>query len=400
VALEVFLDGVDITSISLEGSWSLRLNRPREATVRIPMSERFGGGGSKLKIVLDEEIMFHGFVQMVETQADENVGYCVYTAMDIMELWRWRLVRDSDGDYSYPTIIEDFGGPGGFSTGGAPFIVEQMILNSIDSQASADEDGPDGTLFLTISQVPLGGVDMRGAPVDWPMTMMEMASLLCSTGELDIVLTPIDTGGNMADLKMYHGDYGEDLSSEIVFEYGGGARNIRAFSHVEDFSNVVNKLRYLLGPRRHPIGDPKSLQHWAGSIDGHASGTMPDPPLTQVRSKQITSRNLYGTRMDLRIYDNRQDENDYRMLFERLWFIEAWLRAGSRTLVHITPTRDTEINTFTAGDIVGINLYSTAFPGGVFGAQRVYGYTVSWDTDSVLFLSELQTSADQDGFPT
>jgi hypothetical protein len=401
--LEVFLGGFDISSICLEGSWTPKLNQPRQAQVKIPMSERPAntGAGSRLKIVLDSEIVFHGFVQLVETEADEDVGYAVYNAEDIYELWRWRPVRDSDGDYSYPTIMQDFGGIGGGGTGGAPTVIEQMIINSETAIATADEGIVDGPLFIdySLGTFPLGGVDVSGAPVDWPMTMMELSQVLVSTGELDLVFTPVDYGGYMATIDTYHGDYGEDLQSEVIFEYGSGFRNIRSFRHTEDFSNVINKLRYLLGPREHPPVDPKGHQHWGGSIQTNGS-LRPDPPASDVDFRQQLSRNKYGTRFEIQIWDsNEAGENNFRDLFYRLHFIESWLRAEPRTLVSFTPTRDTEINTFKAGDIVGVNLYGTAFPGGVFGAQRVYGYTISWDQDSVLALTNITTSADNESYP-
>ena len=58
--------------------------------------------------------------------------------------------------------------------------------------------------------------------------------------------------------------------------------------------------------------------------------------------------------------------------------------------------RETEIGTFDIGDIVGVSA-TPAVRGGFSGAQRVYEYTVSWDEDGVLALSELQTSADMEG---
>ena len=42
-----------------------------------------------------------------------------------------------------------------------------------------------------------GGVSLEGAPMDWPMTIMEIANLLISTGQLDVVITPTDPGGGV-----------------------------------------------------------------------------------------------------------------------------------------------------------------------------------------------------------
>jgi hypothetical protein len=85
-----------------------------------------------------------------------------------------------------------------------------------------------------------------------------------------------------------------------------------------------------------------------------------------------------------------------RELFRRRWQVFSWGAATPRELIHITPVRGTEIGTFGIGDLVGVAA-SAAVRGGFSGAQRVYGYTISWDTDGVLSLSELQTSADMEG---
>jgi hypothetical protein len=85
-----------------------------------------------------------------------------------------------------------------------------------------------------------------------------------------------------------------------------------------------------------------------------------------------------------------------RDLFRRRWQVYSWAAAQPRTLIHITPARETEIGSFHIGDLVLVEA-SSAVRGGFSGAQRVYGYTVSWDEDGVLALSELQTSADMEG---
>ena len=72
------------------------------------------------------------------------------------------------------------------------------------------------------------------------------------------------------------------------------------------------------------------------------------------------------------------------------------MRAQPRGLVHFQPTRETEIGTFDIGDLVGVEAVA-AVRGGFSGAQRVYAYTTSWDNDGVLEISEIQTSADNEG---
>jgi hypothetical protein len=78
----------------------------------------------------------------------------------------------------------------------------------------------------------------------------------------------------------------------------------------------------------------------------------------------------------------------FRELYRNRWETESWIRNQPRDLVHVTPVREAEIGTFGIGDLVGIDIPIE----GINAAQRVYGYTVSWDNDGVLALSELQTS--------
>jgi hypothetical protein len=392
----VWIDGVDVTSYAIEGSSTRRLNRPSQAEVRLPLDAAIGGAGSKLKIAFDEfdgvdgyedGLHFHGFVLLCETEADEDVGYVTYNATDVTELWGWRPLRDVDGDYTAPDLLIDFPN--------APTIIEQMILNSEDATASADNGVPDGPLFLEMGQFPLYGVDVSGAPVGWPMTMAEIATLLCSTGELDVVIHARDSGGNMGRIDTYHGDYGTDRTGEVIFEFATGARNIRSIRHVEDMSNMANKLRYLLGPRVGTRDDPDGDQHWASSIDGDFA------PVTQAR--QDAARATFGTRFDIKIWDG--DESKAIELWRRLWNIEAWLRSWPMRMTTITPTRNTEIGGFDIGDLITVNApliverpTLTTDYDGVGSVQRIYAYTISWDDDSVLELSELEASPSQEGY--
>jgi len=52
------------------------------------------------------------------------------------------------------------------------------------------------------------------------MSIAQIAALLVETGELDIVCTPIDLGGNMGQVSCYNGDYGS--VSGASFQYATG----------------------------------------------------------------------------------------------------------------------------------------------------------------------------------
>lgn len=419
MAPTVTIDGVDVTNVCVQGSWTPRLNRPAQAQVRIPMMESVGNAGSILKIVNGGDVVFHGQILLVETEAGEDTGYTVYNAMDPMELWQWRPVRGDDCAFTPAagdSIIDQY------VTG--PQIMEAMLQNSEGvggcSHADcedADADDCEGPLFLDYGTFEAGGVDLTGAPTDWPMTIAELSSLLISTGCLDVVIVPTDPGGGiLGEVSAYNGDFGSDLTPYVVFEYGQGQFNVRRFRWNQDMSNMTNKLWYFAGPRCATPADPEGLQHWCFNVQGDDPG-LPDPipngvalgdastPGTLLGDRQ-TSRSDYGVRMDIQIFDAVDDNCcDYlppvgtpgRDLYRNRWESESWIRQQPRELIHITPTRGEDmVGTFGIGDLVGVEIPSS-IRGGVSGAQRVYAYTVSWDEDSVLAISELQTSPTADG---
>jgi hypothetical protein len=230
-----------------------------------------------------------------------------------------------------------------------------------------------------------------------------------STGCLDVVIQPTDPGGGiMGVVSAYNGDYGTDLSGSVVFDYGQGNYNVRALRWNEDMTNMCNKLWYYAGPRLLTPSDPAGDQHWCFNVTGTpgVNNPLPDPiPNGEARAtllaNRLTSRSTYGVRMEIQIFDAR-DQNcagvgsPQRGVYLNRWETESWIRQEPRNLIHITPTRETEIGTFDIGDLVGVSA-TAAVRGGFSGAQRVYEYTTSWDEDGVLSLSELQTSDTADG---
>jgi hypothetical protein len=386
VAVATFIDGIDVSATVLEGKVTPRLNRPRMGSFRMPIQSAVGGVGSRIKVEINSVLFGHGFCLTTSDEAGEDTGYTEYLWQDPMELWRWRPARDADGDFSKPTFIEDF------ITG--PQIMEQILQNSEDPGGIPTT--AEGPLFIAYGSFATGGVDLSGAPTDWPMTISEIASLLTDTGELDIVLTPIDSGGDMAQIDCYNGDYGTDLSGSVAFEYGIGAHNVRGVRQVIDMNDMCNKLWYFLGPRVGTPEDPAGDQHWRANVTGTDPG-LADPPQTAIEALRVASQATYGVRMDIKIFDARGDEATVgRDLYRRLWQLEQWIRSQPRRLVHITPIRGAEIGTFDIGDLVTVTAGSI-LRGGFTGVQRVYAYTISFDADGVQELGELVTSPTQEG---
>ena len=398
MSLAVAIDGSNVSTVSLSGSVTRRLNRPAQARVRIPYDSAVGGAGSRLKITINGSLHFHGFVLLCELDSGEDDGYIIYNAEDPMELWRWRPARDGPasadpGDFSKPTFFENLLY--------APLIMEDILTQSEDDADPALGEGP---LFLDIGTVESTTVDVSGAPTDWPMTIAEIQSLLANAGVLDTIITPTDPGGGvMGTVDLYKGDHGTDLSGSVVFEYATGAKNVRRVRWNDDITNMCNKLWYYLGPRVGTAADPAGDQHWCANVTG--TSTFPSTvigagDLTSLLSERDSSQDSYGVRMDIKIWDAQGDCSSPVMgydLYKRLWVIESRLRQRVHSLIHITPTRDAGILAFDIGDLVGVEI-SSAIRGGVSAAQRVYEYTISWGPDGPFELSELVTTAVQEGF--
>jgi hypothetical protein len=435
--LQVHLDGVDFSGCAIEGSATRRLNRPSQAQIKIPMDCAAGcsGPGQRLKISFDAgaSLFFHGMVMDWELDGGEDMGYITMNAMDPMELWLHRVARDGPGSAD----PGDFSNPGMFTgldyTPTGPAIIEQMLLQSLDD---SDPQFGDGSLFLDLGSFATGGVPLEAGPQDWPMTIAEVVNLLVSTGEVDVIITPSDPGGGiMGTVDVYNGAYGTNLSpyggtGTVHFEYGTGAKNVRAMRWNQDMSNVCNKLWYYGGPKIATIADPDAIQHWCWNIQGddccftgtdnppHCVCVSPSSTEMQAAWASIdacrgdspdpapgTSRDVYGVRMEVQIFDAASDNcigkggfDVERDLYRWNWLAESWARCNPRSLVHITPTRGTAIGAFDIGDIVGVEIGSGVC-GGAAGAQRVYEYTVSWGVDGPFELSELQTSSDA-GIPS
>ncbi|GIV03623.1 MAG: hypothetical protein KatS3mg015_2453 [Fimbriimonadales bacterium] len=404
MSVRVYIDGNELTvpgvggTAALSGSVTRRLNRPSEATVTVPMDLSTGGAGSRLKVVINSELWFHGFVTSCETDTGEDEGQTVYNAIDPLELWAYRPVRDYDGltpgNFVDPYILRD--------KKSGPQIIEAMLKAS--ENPALIPTAAEGPTFLEFGFFETGGSDLSGAPVDWPITMAELASLLTSTGELDIILTPIDSGGNMARIDCYNGAYGSDLSASVVFEYGQGARNVRRLRWTEDLTIVANKIQTFFGPK-------ETTRRYKSNItadDPCLPVQLGSAAMSALLARRSASQAAYGVRMEIQEFDvdtlSKEQEplgtcaqlDPVKLLFRRQWYQESWIRSVPRTIVHITPVRGVGVGSFDIGDLVGVAV-APSVRGGFMGKQRVYGYSVSWDEDSVLEVSEIETSADQEG---
>ena len=422
MGLEVTIDGADVSEFALEGSSSRKLNKIQPATVKFPMDAVVGSVGSRLKISFDGELHHHGRIMNREFDGGEDFGYVVYNSESSIELWGKRPVRDpatslTPGNLIDPTILSDIQS--------GPQIVQAMMEAS--ENPALIPEAAEGPLFQEQGDFATGGVDLSGAPTDYPITMLDMATLLTSTGRLDIVETPIDSGENMARIDCYNGDYGTDRRGSVIFSYGMADYNVRGLQWNEDMSNVVNKLQYFFTPREtterykaNITGDDPCLYYGAddgvgGSIRDCLQG--PDNPLGALRRQ---SQADFGVRYEPQEFDvgeiAKEDHSPCtgapgddpcdcdcltrdpkRELWRWLWQVESTLRARPRTMYHIIPTRGAEIGTFDIGDLITVQAGSQII-GGFSLVGRVFEYTISWTSDGPFELSEIVTSPDTEGF--
>lgn len=428
LTIRSYLDGTEVTDIAVAGSWTPRLNAPAQAQIKMPMQEWVDAGvgeaGSKLKMVLtdgvDEEIIFHGLALNTQIDTAKDNGYVVFNAMDPMELWQWRPVRDDDGDLSKPEVILTYQN--------GPAIMEAVLINTVDSTGRVGPapgflpGGPpptqaEGPIFLDIGTVAGGGASLVGAPVDWPKNIMDLFAELVSTGQLDGVIEPTDPGGGvMGTVHFFNGDYGDDHSGDVLFQYGLGNFTAEQVRWNRDMTNVVNKYQIYGGPRVETATDPAGDQHWCFNITGFDAGLVyppggqsvdtsnaeyfgadPDNPLGH---RIYASRQAYGVRMRVDIFDGYDEDcipgfgTPGRDLYRYEWQAFSWIAAQPRDIIHITPRSDVYLGCFHIGDLIWVEAVS-AVGGGFAGAQRVFQYTVSWEaTPSILTLSEIQVSSD------
>lgn len=405
----------DISSICMNKVLRRRLNRPASFEFRVPSylvnDIQFDGrplicaGYRQISVELDSTgLFFHGIVWNIEEDGDEDMVYSQVTCYDPMIVWRYRPARDDvdsytgeAGNFSDPSFIE--------RNESGPQIMEE-ILTASESPGRIPTLA-EGELFIDLaaSTFATGGADLSGAPVDWPMTIAEVATLLTNTGELDIILTPMvevvsfpDVFSNMATVHCFNGNYGVDRSATVHFDYATGDFNARLLRRTENMDTIGNKLWYFLGPRL-------DQQHWRSNVTRDHPDFSAIPSFPGLETEIDVSRESLGVYMLISIYDNfgggsgasGGGESSAYPLFLRQWMVESLLRLTPRNMVYITPVRNGDFGPgdFDIGDLITVNIGNKARVS-ESGAQRVYGYQIDIDDDGVEALGEFQTSPDQD----
>lgn len=420
----VSIDGIDVTEFCLKGGWTPRLNRPAQATVTLPMDQAIGDCGSILKIEIASgtytDIVFHGQILNIETDTDRDGGTTMYAAQDGMELWQWRPLRADDADFTKPIGSGLADGTDLVATYlTAPAIAYAALRNSVLNPDGPNGGGPpqdaEGPLGIELGSFALGGVEMPGAPVDFPIPIADFIALLVSTGQLDCILTYQDPGdGTTAQVNFYNGDYGTDRTDDVRFEYGTGLYTAQALRHNRDMTNMINKYWLYGGPQVKTAADEAGDQHWCFNVTGDDTALAYPPggksvnadnsehiaANNQLGEKIYAARLAYLVRMKIDIFDAYDDDcipgfgAPGRELWRRQWQMYSWFASAPREIIHITPESGIYIGCFGIGDLVHVEAASDV-RGGFSGAQRVMQYTVDWEApESVLRLGEIQTSSD------
>lgn len=388
----------DIASVCFQKKVWRRLNRIAGASFVVPSDHELINatesdgrptlctGYRQCVVTLDSTGLFlNGIVWNLEDEGEEDMCYTKVTVLDPRVYWPKRPARDADGDFSDPTFIKDF------TTG--PQIME-AILDASENAGLGPPTDAEGDLFLDITTGPFeaGGVDLRGAPTNFPMYVSEVDTLLTGTGQLDTIIVPTDNGTEMGRVECYNGDYGTDRTGTVAFDYATGSFNARKFRRIEDMESVRNKLWTFLGPRL-------DLQHWRANVQGDDPG-LPDPPQTALEARYNASRTALGVYMEVDLQDDQGGEGSDRPMWRRYWQVKSWLAAEPREMLYFTPIRGESSHqpgAFDIGDLVGLNVSNRARKAVSGQVQRIYGYELDIDDDGVEELGELEVSADQEG---
>lgn len=368
MAFTVNLDGPgDITEFCQRIVHAPELNLRSYAEVVVPSElVSFTEGGAFLTLT-DGSTKHKGRAVFGEDTGSADDKFRTIQSYSGLTWWDRFQVMDDDGDYSNPSIIEDFQN--------ACDIMQAALDNW-----NAVEGGSDLSSGSSAGGVPLVGFK----PTDWPWTLDRLREFLVNTGQLDVVE---NHGSDTVDF--HAGDFGSDLSGSVVFQYGTGAFNCVAARYTFDFAKTVSRIRYLLGPKRPQY--PEDVQHWAGDVQID-DPDLPDPPQSTIDGLSGGVEGLLGLLRRIEVFDANGDENALRDLYFRIWQSDALVNMRPRRLLSVTPEPGIS-PAFTCGDLIT----TAAVLGESFSAvQRVYSYRAEQDTEGNVQLTSVTTSADQE----
>jgi hypothetical protein len=385
--MRAFLGATEVTSRCQNLAYTPDLNGLWSADIRLASQYATGitEGGTELIITANDgsTVLFAGPCWYGEDDGDANDQMTSLTGFDHRVKWPFRQVQDADGDYSDPTIFQDW-------------------ENAVDIMANAitNDIANDGAYGITLGSISASSFPLVGyKPTDWPWTLQQLWDFLVNTGTLDVMLIPAATSRQVA---LFPGDAGTDLSGSVVFDYNTGSFKCMGAKYTFDMKNTISRIRYLLGPKRPQYrGD---IQHFSGDvqIDDPALDLYDAAKQAQIDSQSAAIEGITGLLREIQIHDSnpplpvganppeQTGENALRDLYYALWQSEMLVRTVPRRLLSFTP--DPNISpAFGVGDLITAN---AVLRGTVGGVQRVYRYTVEQDTEGNVMLTNLVTTAD------
>jgi hypothetical protein len=386
--MRAFLDASEVTVRCQQMRYTPDMNALWSAEIRLASQYATGitEGGTEL-IITDNAgstVLFAGPCWYGEDDGDSNNQFSTITGFDHRVKWPYRQVQDADGDYSDPSIFQDW-------------------ENAVDIMANAitNDIANDGSYGITLGSISASSFPLIGyKPSDWPWSLQTLWEFLANTGTLDVMLIPAVGSSQVA---LFPGDAGTDLSGSVSFDYNTGSNNCLGAKYTFDMKNTISRIRYFLGPKRPQYrGD---IQHFSGDVQ------IDDPELdiydpvkqAQIDSQSAAMEAITGRLREIQIYDSnpplpdgvnppeQTGENALRDLYYALWQSEMLVRTVPRRLLSVTPMPGI-FPAFGLGDLITVNaVIRGTVPSSV---QRVYRYTVEMDTEGNEMITDLITSAD------
>lgn len=394
MAWSVDINGNDITALCQSINWRSRWSRPDTVVVKYPAHLFTCVEGSELHLYNDGQLKFSGPVWNIQAEGDPNRTDAEVTAYDHLIYMTKRLCKQGLADPEPFNLIEIW--PTIQSWFAAPDIMREFVQSALDDPNAASA----APLPWIIGSTDLSNVDVTGFPQNTPMTLDQMRQILLSTGQLAINVTP-GIGASVLDFNVPPSSVG---SSVATFNYQIGSFNSQNASITGDMDDIVNALWYLLGPRGPRPGIP--INHWGGSITptaanagGDGQGGIPGTPWPpELIAKFMGSRGAYGYFQEIRIFDEADDAQAIRPLYEEQWANEAWIRAYPRKFVSIVPERGID-PAFSVGDFVSMAAGSRLH-GGVSGSMLVFEFEIEINVNGIPAITEIVASDSESGAPS
>ena len=385
--MRAFLDASEVTSSCQQMRYTPDLNGLWSADVRFPsqLAPSITEGGTEL-IITDNgggTCLFAGPCWYGEDDGDANDQMTAVTGFDNRVKWAFRQVQDADGDYSDPSIFQEYEN--------AVAIMAQAINNDVAN---------DGSYGITLGSVSASSFPLIGfKPTDWPWTMQQLWDFLVNTGTLDVMLSP---AGGSSTVNLYPGDAGTDLSGSVTLDYNTGSFNCTEAKYTFDMKNTISRIRYFLGPKRPQYRN--DIQHYSRDvqIDDPALDLYDPVKQAVIDGQSGAIEGVTGLLREVQIFDSNPPlpvgaippgytgESALKDLYLALWQSEMLVRTTPRRLLQVTPEPGVTPS-FGVGDFITAN---ANIRGTVGGAQRVYRYTVEQDTEGNEILTSVVTSTD------